>query len=241
MFEPHDPVDVEPFFRRFVQSYGGELIDTILEQPDFSNADFLFRQESVIAELKSIERDFSNDPSYQDKFKEKIDGWLREDEITSDQAAQPETLPEHKMRDLMQIAQAKFKPLLSKANRQIKETREHFDIPHASGLLLLANNGLFSLKSDTIIDLVSDRLNRHFSAIQGFVYVTLNRYSLRPGDTRPRLLWVPKYHQGAPDSLTSFVDQLGTDFGKFLINELGPVELIVKTSDRSTLDDLSYL
>ena len=217
------------------------MVEDLFESPDFPNADFYFRQDNVVAELKALEVDFASQEDFRAKLDGKLAEWLEAGEITEEQAKYPDTLPERKMVELARIPQNRLKSQLSKANKQIKVTRKKLGVPDASGLLFLVNDGLLSLSSETIINLVSDRLIRDFSGIQGFVYITLNHYSVLDGDPYPRLLWAPLYHETAPDSLVEFVDTLGSAFGEFLSTHLGPMESTIKTEDRSILGKLGYL
>jgi hypothetical protein len=58
---PHKPLLVEATWRDFVRSVGGSVIEDLVPEPrDFQNADFLFPNESVVAELKEVETEFTS-------------------------------------------------------------------------------------------------------------------------------------------------------------------------------------
>lgn len=52
---PHTPLPVEATWSDFVRSVGGEVVEDLVPEPrTFANADFLFREQGVVAELKEI-------------------------------------------------------------------------------------------------------------------------------------------------------------------------------------------
>ena len=51
-------VDVESAFNEFVEEFGGELISKAVPANPEENADYLFRDEGVVAELKCLQKDF---------------------------------------------------------------------------------------------------------------------------------------------------------------------------------------
>lgn len=66
---PHEPFLVEAAWRDFVRSFGGTVVEDIVLNPlTFKNADFIFLNESVVAELKEIETEFSSSSSFQKEF-----------------------------------------------------------------------------------------------------------------------------------------------------------------------------
>jgi hypothetical protein len=62
-------IQIEPTFNAFVKAFGGELIrDIVGPSPNFHDADYLFRKEGVIAELKVLTEDKLNDPEMRKKL-----------------------------------------------------------------------------------------------------------------------------------------------------------------------------
>lgn len=59
-----EPIPVEEFFNEFVLEFGGELVSNLMPQNTNlpRNADYLFRKDLVVCELKCLEKDlFNND------------------------------------------------------------------------------------------------------------------------------------------------------------------------------------
>ncbi len=70
----------EETFDQFVKQFGGQKISDLLSNsPSFKNADYLFREQNVIAELKNFQTDFGN----QENFKEKHFELLKKDDFVS--------------------------------------------------------------------------------------------------------------------------------------------------------------
>lgn len=58
---PRIPVETE--MNRFVREFGGQLVlDVVGPNPSFANADYWFARENVVAELKCLSEDKSQDP-----------------------------------------------------------------------------------------------------------------------------------------------------------------------------------
>ena len=55
--------DVEKLFSGYVEYYGGSVVDKLEEnKTDRQNADFLFEQPEIVAELKTFEQDVFGEP-----------------------------------------------------------------------------------------------------------------------------------------------------------------------------------
>ena len=58
----------EEHWREFVVQYGGELVEDFIKTQGVKNADFLFRKQKVVAELKVLETEFLENPNLQTKI-----------------------------------------------------------------------------------------------------------------------------------------------------------------------------
>lgn len=72
-------VDVTSAFTSFVKELGGECVEDLLpdQSSKASNADYVFRGENVIAELKCLEDDKSSDPKFLRKIDMLYSKWVR--------------------------------------------------------------------------------------------------------------------------------------------------------------------
>lgn len=190
-FHPHDPLPAEPTFDSFVASVGGIRVSAVVGQsPTFRNADYYFRSAEVIVELKTIEEDFPRLPEYEEKFVK-----LRADQIHRGLATwggviRMEPPSPEALNEILRLYRPRLNRMLDKANTQLKETKQALSVPNATGLVIVANDRLRSLEPYFVVHLLANILMSRFSAIDGFVYVTLNQYVDLRGSDLANLLWV---------------------------------------------------
>jgi hypothetical protein len=205
----HD-FDVEPLLNEFVTSIGGELVSELISaNPDFENADYLFRSSRVVVELKSLQEDFAVPERLQNKIAKLWEKWFAEGSVKFGDIFRADELPREKRRLIEKLYSEPIRRVLKKANRQLRNTADKLGVNNPRNLLLIANDGLYSLEPEFIIRTIARLLQREFSSIHGFVYFTVNRYVDIPTDENARQLWVPLYSDSAPSDLSAFVNDLG--------------------------------
>ena len=231
-FEPHAPVDAESFFTNFVREFRGELISHRLPpSPSFDNADFYFPEWNVVTELKCLQTDFPQLQLYQDKFADLQKKWISEGKMTFAMIFGNEPLPAELRHQYIRLFRKPLQRIIEKGNKQIKETKLNLGFDIYQGLLIIINDGLYGLPTIATVALISDILINNFSSIDGFVYLTLNRYTDIPGDDYARLVWIPAYSSRASDSLVNFVNFLGRKWFDYLEANLGKFDSRVEISD----------
>lgn len=221
---PHDPIPVEATWREFVRGINGTVLDDVLPQPrNFENADFAFPDSGVIAELKEIETEFSSSAAFRSGF----DG-LMQKLISENPNWRPSLLggngeyPKWFRSEFIRLFRAPLARILKKANRQIRDTKAHFKITNATGVLLLVNDGFTAIGPEPIRALTSQLLLHSYSSIDCCIYLTVNRYVEIRGSDEPKLLWVTTYSDRAEDSLVTFVDEIGRQWFNYLGAKIGP-------------------
>lgn len=237
---------VESSFNEFVKEFNGELVSELLPaNPSFDNADYLFRNDNVIAELKCLEKDILEEADFKAKFNALYDGWLSKGLVRPAWGTfevNTATLPIECQREVYGLIKKPIQRTIEKANKQIKSTKEHFNLPNAAGLLLLANDGNYSLESAQIIDIVGKILTHQYSGIDGFVYFTVNMRAMMPGYHRDVNLWVPNY-EGYIESLVKMVDRMADAWGRFYARKIGqdvPTHEF-EYRDRTWLDSVKFI
>ena len=228
---PHEPLNIEETWDKFISISGGNRAsDDIGLKPNFSNADYIFKEDNIILELKEIETEFikSNHEKLNDifykLFSEKIDfnPFL-------------DNYPEWFIAEYIRIARPAISRILKKANKQIRETKEFYGYKDSKGIIIFVNDGFTSLAHNIVIALACDLLTNSYSSIDCFLYTTINRYVEIEGSNEPKLLWVPIYSDKSPNELVSFIDNLGMLWFDFLENELGKFTSRIKTENRNIL------
>lgn len=220
---PHDPIPVEWSWREFVRSAGGEVVEDLLPEPrTFENADFLFRDVPMVVELKEVETEFGRSASVRDGFRALIGRLMEEDPNW-----RPNTgdYPKWFLSEFVRLFRPPISRVLKKANRQIRETKAHFEISAPTGMLVFVNDGFTQLEPHFVRALAGDLLANSYSSIDCFLYMTVNRYVEVAGSNVPRLLWAPLYSERATDSLVQFVDDLGRKWFEYLETTIGPFSI----------------
>lgn len=235
---PHDPLPVEPTWQEFVQLSGGEVVSRLLPEPrTFENADFIFKNAGVLAELKEIETEFSKSEAFHKGFDELMNRVLAED---------PDWKPllfggsgkysAWFHAEFVRLFRPPISRVLKKANRQLRDTKEHFEIHSATGILILSNDGFTAIGPELVRALAAQLLVHSYSSIDCLVYITVNRYVEIQGSDVPRLMWAPTYSDRAPDSLVSFVDEIGRKWFDFLEGKIGPfTNRVTEPANRNSL------
>lgn len=193
---PH--IDVEIEMSACVRKIGGVVLaDELGPSPDFLNADYLFRDENTVAELKCMDKDKQSDGKFVAKILELRNDWVRrglvppplpgkEGEVHLNSAA----MPEECLLQVLDEMKKRLRRLVEKANKQIRQTQNRL-APQAKGLMLLANDGDNIFEVDVVLYL----LNRLFQTgryrgINTVVYFAANRPGSAPDLPLPALHWV---------------------------------------------------
>lgn len=234
---PHHPLPVEATWHRFVCSTGGTVVaDLLPASPTFDNADYLFRDVKVVAELKEIQTEFMATEASRNGFKALL-GRLSSEEPQWRPAllGGDGRYPFWFQREFIRLARPPISRVLKKANVQLRETKSHFNIASPTGVLLFVNDGFTGLAPDLVHALACDLLVHSYSSIDCFVYLNVNRYVEVQGSNEPKLLWNPSYSDRAADSLVDFIDALGRQWFYFLEREIGPFTSRSETQDRTSV------
>jgi len=221
---PHVPLPVEATWRDFVRASGGEVIEDWLPEPrTFANADFFFREAGVVAELKEIETEFSSGKAFEQAFGAMMERLLREDpEWKPQQYGGSGRFPSWWLEEYLRIFRPPIARTLKKANKQIRETKNHLAVENHRGILILVNDSFITLEPHFVRMIAADLLCSSYSSIDCLIYITVNRYVEVPGSDLAHLLWIPTYSDRADDGLVEIVDRLGHQWFDFLEQKIGP-------------------
>jgi hypothetical protein len=234
--EERKHVDIETAFGDFVEEFGGEIIDKSLSANPSNNADYLFRNESVIAELKCLHKDFFTSNDYQDKMFNIYRKWEREGLIDLNRLhrirRKEERLPKDRLRELADLMKPPIEGIIKKANKQIRESKKYFGLPDATGLLLLANEGNYILTPETMSWLLQRILFADlFSSIDEIVYFTVNLNVHKPGTNSYGPIWKHFHRQGFRETSQSFQQKLANGWIEFFGRAVGQSMVNIKVSD----------
>ncbi len=188
---PDVVLDVEKAWDEFVDFQGGERVDKYIgKSPSFDNADYVFKKEKVVIELKEIQTEFVRKPAFLKKLSELTKKLLEKD---PDFFPFRKPIPNWFLLEYIRIFRPPLSRTIKKANKQIRETKQYFDITTPTGIAVFVNDGFVSLDPQKISSLVSSILVNSYSSIDCFIYITINRYIAIDGSNEPKLVWVPVY------------------------------------------------
>lgn len=170
--------DFEMVFREFVSGFGGEVL------PEFSDtkiADYLFRKQNIVAELKCLMEDQTD--AMNRKVRQMVQEWWRKyrripEGYDSTQPLEIATAPKEIADRWLEILKAPIENFIRDANRQIRETKRRLNMPDTKGLLLVFNQGNvlhnrpkdFSLLTASVLRKHDKDKERRFPHIHGLVY-----------------------------------------------------------------------
>jgi hypothetical protein len=147
---------MEETFNEFVEKLGGELVEKALPQTaGEKRADYLFRTSRIIAELKCLERDAFT-PDYYQKLQALANGWMarRLLLVYGQVDIELKKLPAQCQTEWLRLLEQPLnRAIVSRANRQIRETKNFLRWPDAKGVLFIANEGNRSLSPAVLVEL----------------------------------------------------------------------------------------
>lgn len=111
------------------------------------NADIVFLADNVIAEVKTLMEDPRDQPNYQAGLRSLYEKWAREGKVPPAPVGQnfeinTANLPEDCGHEFTRWTMKPVKRHAEKANRQIKDLKDTFNLPNARGLFVLCNSGV---------------------------------------------------------------------------------------------------
>jgi len=211
-------IDLEKEFANFLEEFGAEISDKTLTGPNVpTNADYIFHDDKVIAELKRLNNNPFEDKNFKKSFEKKQREWLQKGYATLDQldrATNITQLPEKCYNDILKLYSRPIKNHIDKANDQIKKTKIRLNLPDYKGLLFLASDGNYFIKPRHVRALVADLLKNPSKnrSINTVIYFTANVVTVRPNDPTFTRLWVQLYRD------KEFFENVSLQFLKKLYN-----------------------
>lgn len=201
--------DLDKMFPEFVREFGGEIIP----EADIKNADFVFSEDNIVAELKTLREDARQE--HAERLQALVNGWARRGKLVvfGTTVISLQKLNPVLQREWLKILQAPVQNIIRTANRQIRSTKESRNLPEAKGLLLIANDGNLLHTSPTdymnlvgrILDKKTPTGERQYSYIHGVVYFSYRVRSSKEGLP----FWIAGYTTlGGDPAMTNFQDRL---------------------------------
>ncbi|MGB9490619.1 MAG: hypothetical protein WCA92_09150 [Terriglobales bacterium] len=200
----------ESFFHDFVREFGGEVLP---ESPEGQTADYFFRNESIVAELKTLAVDQTADIDR--KLTPKVLEWIKKNGRIPSGAVENgkhhvafKDMPPEIQIYWLRLLKAAVEPLIRDANGQIRDTKHRMDARSAKGLVLIANgSNLYHDHPDSFRRLIAEVLRKRtptgdlrFPHINAAVYFSFNDVKSRD---ESMYFWANLQMKHAPDEDTS--------------------------------------
>jgi hypothetical protein len=237
-------IDVEATFTDFIRAYGGEVgRDLFGASPDFANADYVFRSRKVVAELKRLVEDKSEDAEIRQKISSRFRHWVDRGLVPLRYGrfrGQLSDFPLECQREILAIFAAPLRRRILKANKQIKSTLGKLGMSDGQGMLIIANDGNFALDPEASLYLIGKVLGRQFRNINSIVYFTVNMLARLSPVEGLAMVWIHGARDSVPAVDYHFVDHLFAEWRAYLGKITNQTIELLKLPDRRTVAALRF-
>ncbi len=244
--ERHFIPKVEEYFSEFVEFYGGKVIEKLESNlNDRPNADYLFENPNLVAELKCFEKDIFTGKDEFPRIELLLDKWTNKKMISDAQLRnyifRGGPLPAKCSKELIETASKTVERAIHKGNKQIETSKSTFNIPNSKGLLFLVNDGNYFFNNHQFLGIISNIIGRKYRnpSFDVIVYLTINQTSRNQSNELDYTVWVPIYTRIDENGETiedldlfNFVNGIGRKFGDFYELKTGE-----KLRDRQEFSD----
>jgi len=247
--QPPPDMEVEPTFDAFVEWFGGELVRKALPSNTNVplNADYFFRSRTIVAELKCLEKDYMRKEQIGKKVEALIQEWARHGRLRSEHFT-GNRIAINALGDdcAMAVFRLYFQPIqaaVKQANRQIRQTKEYFALPDAKGLLILANDGNYSLTPEMSMSILARLLPNHYSSIDSFIYFTPNMRLASNRYERQANLWIsgPSNRPSANAVESDYLSEIEQGWTRYIEHITGETVTIFNEHDPDTIRHLRFV
>jgi hypothetical protein len=220
---PHLPLNfpVEEVWETVVRKVGGSLVSELLPPKSNvpNNADYLFRDFRVIAELKRIVNDQNEGQRLNDQISLMMRNWMNSGKIIfyGTPLIELRKLPTDCAHEVIPLFQRPIQRRLKQANSQIKSTKKLLNMENALGLLILVHDGNFLLRPENVQTLIARCLNGGtYSSINGIIYVNGNAVASRQGDDVDYMFFIHSNRDPSVPLPPELITSLQTAWGEEL-------------------------
>lgn len=204
-------VNIEQTFKAFLDRWGARILDeTLHHRNPLAQADFIFDDKKVIAELKVLKNSRGAKKEFQKSLLKIQKEWVQKQYITANdlqQIGSVTELPERCYKDLEKLYARPVRQLVERANEQIRSTKINQNLSSYSGLLF------FSVDADYFLE------PKYVSLILGKIlgekkaYQNINTALFFTTNASP--IWLTLYRQGMDNVPENFLNSLFIEWASF--------------------------
>jgi len=241
-------ISVEDTVGRVVRHVGGSLVSDLLpagvDLP--KNADFVFQQYGVVAELKRLEKDQSEDREMAAKIQQLYQNWIvRRKAVPVGYGRfklNVRNLPPDCANEIISLYREPIARRIRTANRQIKSSKRTLEMEDAIGLLLLAQDGDYSIGPEAVLNLASRCLKGgQFRGIDDIIHFNANVPATRPGDPLGYTFWTHACRDKRRTIPSELIQSLSDAWHAELERAAGrPIPIVVLDKPIEFLDALQF-
>ncbi|MES2672174.1 MAG: hypothetical protein V4673_17390 [Pseudomonadota bacterium] len=194
-------IDVEKELSIAIKAMGGMRVDEMIgKNSTHKNADFIFNENLVVAELKSLEKDQISDESFINKvskiYERELASKATSPLIYGRQRITTDGFSDEFRRKIADLYRFPIARRIRDADRQISETKIRLGLNNQwNGVLILVNDGNTALDPRHIIWSLAETIKgSNFSSIQHVIFFTVNMLTKHPEINIPLNFW---YSAGA--------------------------------------------
>lgn len=243
-------IDIEKEMNDVVRRIGGEVVvDLLPSNPSElgANADYIFRADGTVCELKCLQKKSSDDEDFRKKVGNAVKSLMDKGHIPKVTGTCRVSVDTQKIKDrdpeafyeLIKPYRVRLGRVLHKANKQIELTASHFKIANSLGLLLMANEADFAFEPKVVEPLLIDLLPR-CPAINTVVMFTEKITVKIPGLPFSAPIWAPMTPVGRPPVPQNLLTRLGEGWVAHYFGLLGLNRVSVTTHSGSNITDVEF-
>jgi len=245
-------IDTEQLMNEVISDAGGQRVSSLIPESlshTPKNADYFFQQQKAIVELKSLQTELFT-PAYVEKLRKLAFAWQRQGFICVYGTAVIE------MRNVPPICQRQWLRLVthslqtrivSKANRQINDTKKLLNVPDAKGTLLLANDSSIDLDPYNLIVLISNILRKtrpdgspQYSSLDAVAFFSCNLPIVSPVLSTPAFWWFNGHRPSSTQELSTLLMHIESCWYRCLSRRVG-YDIPRVPFPEHALENLTYL
>jgi len=241
--------EVEAAFSRAVSRAGGLLVSDLLpsRQNLPKNADFVFRDQNAIGELKILKESALDAKEFARQISPLYRQWILEGKVPPAYGVvrvDLQNLPPDCAKIAVSILRKPIYRRVRKADKQVKSTKRLLNMPDARGILFLIQDGDRFLSPEMVLYLLHHSLHgdRFLKNIDDIALANGDMPALMPGDPLRYQFFLHSYRTENEPMVTNLVHEIGTAWKSELEVLIGTSIGIDRSSDdpRDVVPNLRY-
>ena len=238
--ERPEPLPVEKTFDAFVSEFGGKKISDLIENKSQMplNADYLFEEHNVIAELKTLEGIFSGPDAIKQLMQAYIDSGCTGSDVMG-VFWRGEAVPEAAATLMRKRVRRSIEQRIKQARKQLKKSKASYGDCNTKSLILIAMDQQPLFGHKTMLFNLAKIMGDNYAdeRTDGVVYLNPNMPTRIRPDSMAFSGWYPFYRDDqVNEALSAFVNLLGNRWLTYYGNQIGATNPILELE---TFDEMS--